>query len=249
MKIIPIIATVVAAALFPTAAHAADIYGGSPKDPAPASYEAPFSWTGFYFGAHAGFGTGDVNNDMAISAQGQSIPFSTEDDLDGAVLGVHVGFNFQSGRMVFGIEGSITGSDIDGIGSSNLAGISVNTTTDVDLFARGVGRLGIASGRTLFYVDGGIAYADATTKTSITNGLQSIALGENDESHIGWTLGAGIEHALTDGWIARVNYAHFDFGNETSSNEVVVGQPTGITFTNDRDLNIDTITVGISRKF
>jgi outer membrane immunogenic protein len=233
-------------------AMAADIYtGGSIKDgPVPSSYEA-FRWSGFYVGAHAGFGVGDANSDMTLSNEKDSIALpSIEDDLDGAIYGVHLGFNAQNGRLVFGIEGSLAGTNIDGTGSSQIQGIAINNETEVDLLGRLVGRVGIASDRTLFYVDGGVAYVDSSTTTSISDGINSIALGENDESQWGWTLGAGIEHALTDGWIARVAYAHYEFSGEKSSNGVSLdGRDTGITFTNDRDLELDTVTVGISRKW
>jgi outer membrane immunogenic protein len=232
-------------------AVAADVFGreGSIKDE-PSSHEA-FRWSGFYIGAHGGFGVGDANNDMTLSFEGDSFGLpAIEDDLDGAIYGAHLGFNIQSGRIVFGVEASLAGSEIDGSGSSQIMGVAINSDTEVDLLGRLVGRLGIASERTLFFVDGGLAYVDATTTTSITDGINSIKLGENDEASWGWTIGGGIEHALTDGWVARVNYAHYEFSGEKSSNEVSFdGEATGVTFSNDRDLTLDTITVGLSRKF
>ena len=66
-----------------------------------APMEQPFSWTGLYVGGHAGLVTGDT--------QGSVPPFTTDYPVNGALYGGQIGYNWQHGRMVYGVEGSFSG--------------------------------------------------------------------------------------------------------------------------------------------
>lgn len=121
---------ILAAALFAFAlpAKAAD---------APIAYKAApvFNWTGFYVGAHVGYGWAD----------------SGLGDLDGFLGGVQAGYNWQMSRnWVFGVEGDISATDMN-IG---VAGIPIH----VDYLATTRARMGYAIDRTMFYVTGGFAF-------------------------------------------------------------------------------------------
>ena len=120
-----------------TTAYAADLSGGSLKD-APAAYDAPATiWAGLYVGGSVGFGVGDTTGklkhdrkdreeedypstvEMAFEGGDYEGPdysslFSSDYDVNGAIYGVHVGYNFQSGNLVYGVELGINGTDIDG---------------------------------------------------------------------------------------------------------------------------------------
>ncbi len=72
----------------------------------------PFSWSGFYAGLHAGAGWADA--DHAISGSpfwatgpGGSGVFSQE--LEGLIIGGQFGYNFSTGRWVYGIEATLSG--------------------------------------------------------------------------------------------------------------------------------------------
>src|SRR4051812_16480339 len=90
-------------------ASAADL----PPRPAPPIAKAPvivepvWIWTGFYLGAHGGWAGGDAKytflthghyNDFAGDTATQSI--------SGGMAGGHIGFNWQWGNFVVGLEGS-----------------------------------------------------------------------------------------------------------------------------------------------
>ena len=66
-----------------------------------APMEQPFSWTGLYVGGHAGLVTGDT--------QGSVPPFTTDYPVNGALYGGQIGYNWQHGLMVYGVEGSFSG--------------------------------------------------------------------------------------------------------------------------------------------
>src|SRR6185295_6813593 len=72
---------------------AADGYRGV-KD-----YDRPFSWTGLYVGGHAGVATGNTQGDPGLGG-----PLSTDYSVNGALYGGQVGFNWQTGLVVLGVE-------------------------------------------------------------------------------------------------------------------------------------------------
>src|SRR5690349_11243363 len=72
----------------------------------------PFSWTGLYIGGHAGLATGDTQGVPDLG--GAPGLFRTDYNLDGALYGGQVGFNWQTGPMVLGVEASLSGSSIQG---------------------------------------------------------------------------------------------------------------------------------------
>jgi outer membrane immunogenic protein len=78
-----------------------------------------WSWTGFYVGAHAGAGWGTTETTLtSISAPGVApvaigLPLA-QNSRSGFLGGGQVGYNYQSGWAVFGIQGDIAGMDVKG---------------------------------------------------------------------------------------------------------------------------------------
>jgi outer membrane immunogenic protein len=210
-------------------ASAADL-GGSYKDESIASYGPSYSWAGLYIGGSAGFGTGDTETTI----EGFSI---ADYEVNGAIFGAHVGYNFQRGNVVFGVEAGINGTDMDG--SQQILGPLLTSERELDWYATAVARLGYASGKTLFYGFGGVAWADVTTKVG------SILLSDtidSEDTHVGWTAGLGIEHALSDRFSVRLEYSHVDLGEGD-------GLLTEVGLDHEVDLKFDAIKIGASYKF
>lgn len=212
----------------PQAAVAADLYRGSIKDePLPVA----FTWTGFYVGGHAGLVTGDTEGQVP------GAPFTATDyELDGALYGGHVGYNYQIGQAVVGIEGTYSGADIEG---DTTCVIFLRCQREMDWLATVVGRAGYASGRWLVYGFGGVAWADLDTDVSFLG----FTLVQGGETHVGWTAGFGVEHAITDAITARIEYAHVDFDEERHTLTGVFGP-----IPDDVEADIDTIRLGVSLK-
>lgn len=249
------IALVLATGVLVTPASAADLYvptGGSLKDE---PYVAPFTWTGFYFGGHAGLGVGDTDGTPeTFTFAGATVPipgaigsfFSTDYDMSGALYGGHIGYNYQTGAFVIGIEGTFTGSSINGDGPSGV-GLIVSER-DINWLATVTGRLGYAMGRSLIYAKAGVVWGDVDSSVR----LGGITVLDGGETHFGWTVGFGYEHALTDHISVRVEYAHIDLGSDTHnlSYNGVFGGPAGIASVgSDVDVVLDTLTLGVSYKF
>jgi outer membrane immunogenic protein len=184
----------------------------------------PFSWTGFYVGAHAGYGTG--SSDIFIEGKGG-------DDFgdwssDGFFGGAQIGYNQQFGAFVIGAE--IDGS-FSGINGDLSIGDEAITETDLNWFGTARLRAGLAWDRAFLYGTGGVAFGD------VENTIGNIS--ESDTS-IGWAAGLGMEYAITDNWSAKVEYLHADLGDNGFSVE-----RTEVEFDNEFDL----FRVGVNYRF
>jgi outer membrane immunogenic protein len=215
----------VAALLLATAgsAFAADLPSVAPYQAvAPAGY---YDWTGFYIGAQAGYVFADSN---------------LGGDLDGFAGGIHAGYNYQVNNWVFGVEADAEISGADASGTVVLPAPAGLTAFDIENKWLGSvrGRIGYAFDRVLVYGTGGVAFGgiDATA----TNGA---IVSSDDNSHIGWTVGAGVEVAVTNNVTARVEYRYTDLGDKDYSFAAPVG-----------NVNLDAgeihaVRVGVSYKF
>src|SRR6266403_4120978 len=66
---------------------------------APIVVDPVYNWTGFYVGANLGWSFGRSRTDVTIAG----VPFaSTSQRMDGILGGLQAGYNWQSGRAVFG---------------------------------------------------------------------------------------------------------------------------------------------------
>jgi outer membrane immunogenic protein len=165
-----------------TAAMAADLPSRRVA-PAPV-YAAPiFTWAGFYVGAQVGYAWDKYAFDASFVS-----PLAYSVSRGGVVGGVHAGYLFQPGPLVFGLEGDIEGASIRG---SNLRG-SLR------------GRVGVAFDRVLVYATGGLAIANQNYSWNY--------FGANSSTRLGWTAGAGVEYAIAPNWSTRVEYRYSDFG-------------------------------------
>ncbi len=177
--------------------------GPSMKDePLPAIYP---TWGGFYVGGNVGYGWGNVKNDFTF---GDTI----SDDPNGVIYGGQIGYNFQRGNIIFGLEASLNGTGMDDSKSVFIVDESGKLKNQIDWYATGVGRLGYASGSWLFYGFGGVAWGNVKTKLSTDSGDFSDS---DSATHIGWTAGAGIERLISGNLSVRLEYSHVDLGSET----------------------------------
>ena len=188
------------------AASAADL--PSRKGPVAAPVYVPaFTWTGFYVGANAGYGWGNVNTSSWF---GRSVSIG---DLDGFVGGGQVGYNYQIGQFVVGLEADIQGADLNS--GRNIFGDSVKT----EYFGTVRARLGMAFDRWLPYVTGGWAYGNVKTTAFDTFSGLSIS---SDKTHTGgYAVGAGVEYAFTNNLVGGVEYLYVDLGEKRFANSGV----------------------------
>jgi outer membrane immunogenic protein len=187
-----------------SAASAADLaVRKAPLAPAPVS-----SWTGLYIGAHVGTGWGTTESEFSVIA----FPIS-QTQSNGFLGGVQGGYNLQlSPAVVIGVEGDFSWTGIKG---TSPCIVVFSCSTDHDWIATVAGRFGVTYDRALFYVKGGVAWAQTTyTGTTILFGGFTTSV---DETRLGALFGTGIEYAFLPGWSAKFEYNYIDFGKDDFS--------------------------------
>ena len=184
-------------------AQAADI---AARPPAQAYQPAmkSFDWTGFYIGINGGYGGGRSSwSDAAVGTD--SNRFSTS----GGTLGGQLGYNWQVGSAVLGVETDMNWMNAKG--STGSGGVCAtdgggSCQTQQSWLGTTRARIGYAFDRWLPYITGGVAYGDirATQPT-----------GTSSSTKTGWTAGAGVEYGITQNWSAKLEYLHADLGTAT----------------------------------
>lgn len=222
----------VAVLLSASAAYAADL-GGSYKD-GPVMINTVPNWAGLYVGGAVGFGVGDTTEKDLNGLY----PDDTL-DVNGAIYGIHLGYNFQRGTMVLGAEAAFNGTNIDGVLDSDTAHSGTYTLKrKLDWYSTLTGRIGYAPGNTLFYGLGGAAWGRHKTTESVVGDTVVTDFNVSDsKTKLGWTAGLGIEHAFTDRFSTRIEYAHVDLGSQ----KIFDGAEKV-------DMSFDTIKIGASFK-
>jgi outer membrane immunogenic protein len=248
-------------------ASAADL-AARPYTKAPPMVDPVFSWTGWYIGVNGGgsFGSSTGRLDSfttappgasflpAVTAGGT--PQSLGAKHEGGFGGGQVGYNWQQGMWVYGLETDIQGA---GIGSTSTVTFpggggtvpSVSTGRDrIDWFGTFRGRVGVAVDRVLFYGTGGLAYGGVkSTATNLyTPAAAGTFMGSTSDTKVGWAAGAGVEWAFAPNWSLKAEYLHVDLGRST----VTIADPVNfpISFANYRfSHTFDTVRAGINYKF
>ncbi|GGF88459.1 membrane protein [Azorhizobium oxalatiphilum] len=171
-----------------------------------------FSWTGFYIGGNVGYAWANNSYDYT-----SPLGFTTSYDVgggDGWVAGLQAGYNYQfANNVVLGIEADI---DWTGVGGSNgiftgpLVGTNSVAGGELDYFGTIRARVGYAFDRWLPYVTGGAAWG------KIDNG--TFYGFDNSSTNWGWTIGAGVEYAITNNLTAKLEYLYVDLDGNTLTN-------------------------------
>jgi outer membrane immunogenic protein len=197
-------------------AMAADL-AARPYTKAPAAAIAINNWTGFYIGAMGGY------------AQENS------DGISGGFAGGTLGYNWQAGNLVLGVEADAAWADV-GATVGNPALFAVETRIRDMGTVRG--RIGYAFDQVLVYGTGGYAWAD--------NRLTLSALGvsvSDSKIHSGWTLGAGVEVMFAPKWSVKAEYLYRSF---ESQNYFTAAVPGGLA---SGTLNLNSVQVGVNYHF
>lgn len=206
------LALLLAPVTVPSTALAADLGPYTPPqtfDTATQPYH--WSWRGFYIGANAGYAFGD---DGFVEPEG-------------FFGGAQLGYNWQQGNLLFGLEGDFSGAGIDD-GAFVAGGIA---STEINWISTIRGRLGFVRDKTLIYATAGVAFADIDT-TFDTAALSF----RNSDVEAGYVVGGGVEHALTDRWSTKLEYQYLNFDSGAA--------PFG-----SDDLDLHTLRAGLNYKF
>jgi outer membrane immunogenic protein len=233
MKKLLLASTALVACVAAAGANAADL--PAPVYKAPASAPA-YNWTGTYGGLNLGYGWGTAD-DAQLGPSGDAAsrvfwnpafiagaaPSRFQLAPSGVIGGAQLGYNWQFGTWVWGLEADFQGANITDSQSISTAGGgafapgSFSSSQNLDFLGTVRGRVGYTPvDRWLIYATGGLAYGQVNYNLSFnfpgSNDFQSIATSRTD---VGWTLGAGLEWALDGKWTAKAEYLYVDLGDRT----------------------------------
>ncbi len=220
----PFVAALLAGGLIAGSAAAADL---PIVQPYAAAAPVVHNWTGFYLGANVGYGWGDA--DLTFGGVGSS------GDYDGFIGGLQAGYNHQfAGGIVVGLEADIQLSGVDY--SRDFGGVVIGS--ELNYFGTARARLGYAFDRFLPYITGGVAFGQNEADFSFLGITVS-----DDNTHFGWTIGAGLEVAVTQNVSIKGEYLYVDFEDKTYFGNGILGG----SFNAGADLHI--ARVGVNYKF
>ncbi|MDE2379556.1 outer membrane beta-barrel protein [Bradyrhizobium sp.] len=173
---------------------------------APAMVAAIYDWSGFYIGINGGGASAHTTWDqLAPLVGGEGSHNAT-----GGTVGGQIGYRWQSGQFVFGLEGQGNWADFSG---DNLSALNAHRNrTRIDSFGLITGQVGYAWNNILLYVKGGAAVVGDKydVYSTATGGL----LASTSETRWGGTVGAGLEVGFAPNWSVGVEYNHIFLGDK-----------------------------------
>jgi outer membrane immunogenic protein len=212
------------------------------KAPSP-MIAALYDWSGFYIGANGGGGSSHKCWDR--EALGLFVGSEGCHDATGGTAGGQIGYRWQAGTWVFGLEGQGNWADFKG---RNVSLIAPGFTNESKIGAFGLftGQVGYAWNNVLLYVRGGAAVTDDRfriydTATGVLVGTTS------DQVRWGGTVGAGLEFGFSPNWSAGIAYDHLFMGSSTYDFTTV---PVAAPFGTDRiKQDVDVVTVRVNYRW
>jgi outer membrane immunogenic protein len=225
-----------------------------PPQPAPATTP---NWTGFYSGPNAGGGFENTIKNSATTitslcddpgiplcaALTAGVPGQFDTHPSGFIGGGQIGYNWQTGVFVWGVETDLQWTNINGDKSAaNTQVVPPSAVLDTPggvVTTSGTGSqkidwLGTVRGRlgwtptppVLIYATGGLAYGHVKTDVSFAGQIAITEFGapgpfsgattaSNGETLTGWTIGGGVEWMFAPQWSIKGEYLYYDLGTVT----------------------------------
>jgi outer membrane immunogenic protein len=200
--------------------------GGSKPLPYKGNYRSVvshYNWTGPYAGIHLGWGWGSSTWDSpAVTNKPTGMQFGTT-----------LGYNWQIGSFVYGVEGDIGWS---GLKSSTSCGLFTCESRNQFLGTLR-GRAGYAFDRLMPYMTAGLAVGDIKAATN------NPAFPGASGTKLGWTIGAGVEYAIMTKWTMKVEYLYTNLGS------IDCGNGCGPLTPNKVSLTANALRLGLNYKF
>ncbi|UFW88379.1 outer membrane beta-barrel protein [Bradyrhizobium barranii] len=207
------------------------LYTNAPQAVAAAIYD----WSGLYVGMNGGLGSSsncwDFNGRTPEGCH----------DATGMTIGGQIGYRWQIGHIVVGVEGQGNWANLSG---SNLSiPFADFNQSKIDAFGTITGQIGYSFDNVLYYVKGGAAVTSNTYQVnSVVAGVQ---FASSNSSPWGAIVGAGIEFGFAPNWSVSVEYDHL-FMRDADVNFVTATGPVG----GDRiRQNFDLMTARLNYKF
>ena len=177
------------------------------------------SWAGWYIGGHAGVAWHQAHSTTSYAG------FPTFDftaNKTGFIGGGQIGYNWQRGNFVFGLEADGSWLSVKAGNGNNTFGYQYGNTHKIDWLSTVRGRFGLAVGDTMAYVTGGVAIGGVKNQF----GINPIALASESGTRVGWAFGGGVEHMWTRNWTVALEGLFVDLGSKSAAVSGIPGKTT-----------------------
>jgi outer membrane immunogenic protein len=208
----------------------------------PAPIAAVYDWTGFYIGVNGGWGSSHNSWDFVSNSAGALPGSEGSHDATGGTVGGQIGYRWQMGQVVFGVEGQGNWADFSGSNVSTLFPADVNRSK-VDAFGLITGQIGYAWNNVLLYVNGGAAVTG--NRYSVLSTATGAELASADDTRWGGAVGVGFEVGFAQNWSAGLEYDHLFM----SDSNVTFTTPAGAVATDSIRQDVDLVTARINYRF
>jgi outer membrane immunogenic protein len=209
----------------------------------PAPLPMLYDWSGFYIGANGGWGQSRNCWDF-VDAAGFVVADGCR-ERSGGLVGGQIGYRWQAGTWVFGVEAQGDWADLSNTRTSIVNPLfSTRTTTDaIGLFT---GQIGYAWNAALLYVKGGAAVT--SNRFSILDSLTGFEFASASATRWGGVVGVGFEYGFAPNWSVGLEYDHLFMGDANNSFSIV--NPINAAFVNNRiSQDVDMVTVRFNYRF
>ena len=197
----------------------------------------PMSWTGFYVGAHLGGAWSDTEW-ANVSLTGERVT----NDSSGFFGGAQMGYNYQFGNFVVGVEAALSGGSL-GDTFHSVVDPAQTYATDISTIVTVAGRLGVNVNQWMLYAKGGWAGAsvDVTGRNTTTNDKFSF-----DDWRSGWTVGTGFEYKVSRNISLGIEYSFIELGSDDITGVTRASVPVSVRA---NDVQIQSITARLNYQF
>jgi outer membrane immunogenic protein len=259
-----VVASVLLSGFLASAASAAEL------EVAPRAYAPPppppprvWSWSGFYMGVNGGYGS--AGDDYTQSLVVFPAPINTFNSFGnnsinpkGGVFGGQAGFNFQTGPVVWGVEGDLQWASQSATACGHLCLNAPGTTLGTAVYQKikwfntARARVGYTNGPALIYATAGAAWAGIEETDTLTTSPPAVTQSQQFSNKVGGVAyGAGVEVRLMWGWTGKLEYLHLDLGGTTTTVALlppIVPAGSSLSTTTGR-IRDDIIRVGLNWQF
>jgi outer membrane immunogenic protein len=225
-------AALVALGMASAPASAADL-AARPYTKAPPMIQAAYDWSGFYIGINGGWAQSHdhrTNDTLGLNLGSY--------DPDGGTVGGQIGYRWQTGGWVFGLEAQGNWADLSG-STQNLGNVANSLHSHMDAFGLFTGQIGYAWNNVLLYAKGGAAVTDRNYSFIVNPGFAGAGASAGYDTRWSPTVGAGLEYGFAPNWSIGVEYNHiFEDRHTVGFVSNATGLPLAATYSSGGDTDM-----------